>query len=948
MKQTPWERAKDLFADALELSEDERGPFLDAQCASDEGLRREVDRLLSAHDAPEGPLADSNPALKSLTRDENESPNAFAPGDVLAGRFRIRRFLGRGGMGEVYEAEDQELGGSVALKTLRPEYGADDRLVARFRREIQIARRVTHPNVCRIFDVGRHSKTDDGGRGGEVAFLTMELLDGETLSDYLKRDGRLSADEALPLIRQMTEGLDALHQAEIVHRDFKPGNVMLIRSETAGVRAVITDFGLARKLSSETGIDTAVSNTGQILGTPDYMAPEQLTGKEVTPATDVYALGLVLYEMLTGEKPFREGEPLEKAVQRVTEKPAAPKAKAPDLPRRWSDVVVACLGKEPEDRPEDVLAVLETLEASGPAPAPLPRRSTGSRRAVRPRRIRLGKNRYAAAAAILLPVLALSGYLTRDRWGKDAAPTDIRTPIHVAVLPFTLVGEGPRLRALADGLMESITSDLSQFESDYGALVVASAREVVRQGISSPSDARALLNTDRAVATSLQAQGDRIRLLLTVVDTETDVQTDSVRVEGSRSRAFELHDRSVAGIANLLGVTTRVDRVDTASPTVPGAHEHYLSGRGYLRRSDQEANVAMAIDQFRRAVAIDSEHAPAHAALAEALWRQYEKQGDEHIAAEALQECEKAMTLDSSSAAVNIGCGVVHSGSGNHDRAIDHYSAATRTSANNGRAMEGMARAHEAAGDIDLAEAIFVEMTRLRSSDWEAYKQLGLFYARNGRYADAIRQFQHVATLVPDNAQAYVNIGSFYYFSGNAEEARKSWLSALEIDPHRTSVHNNLAVLYRDEGENNRAVESLKTALALDPANHQAWGTLGAIYMETERNAEGRAAYGKAVSLLRERLRVTPGSPRYIALLAHHQAALGAETLARRRLAEFRKLDTSDPEDLVAIATAYAHLGDLEAARSYAEQALVEGYDRKAMRKNNMLTEAMKQQLASE
>jgi serine/threonine protein kinase/Tol biopolymer transport system component len=265
--------------------------------------------------------------------------HVFTPGQVVAGRFRIVRLLGQGGMGEVYEAIDLELGESVALKTIRSEIAADGHTVSRFRKEIQLARKVTHANVCRVFDIERHSSPE-----GDIVILSMELLRGETLANRLRRLGAMSVDDAGPLVLQMIHGLTAAHRAGVIHRDFKPGNVYLERDSEGGTRVVITDFGLAWNAA---GIDTGtLTETGQIVGTLAYMAPEQLRGQEVTFATDVYALGIVMFEMVTGRRPF-QGDGIASAVRRLTEPSPSPVQFAPTLDPRWLTAIVRCLEVDP-------------------------------------------------------------------------------------------------------------------------------------------------------------------------------------------------------------------------------------------------------------------------------------------------------------------------------------------------------------------------------------------------------------------------------------------------------------------------------------------------------------------------------------------------------------------------------------------------------------------------
>ena len=266
----------------------------------------------------------------------------FSPGAKIAGRYRIVNLIGEGAIGEVYEAYDEALGEPMALKTLHAQVASHAVTVERFRREIQLARKVTHRNVCRTFDLGRHEMPN----GPEVTFLTMELLRGVSFAKHMNSTGRFTTEEALPLVIQMTAGLEAAHQAGVIHRDFKPGNLVLVPEVGAAPgdppRLVITDFGLARR----NGLgEESITNTGEALGTPLYMAPEQVTSgvEPITPATDIYALGIVLYEMLTNEMPFKGNSTTVMALKRIKEKPITPRTFVPDLPARWEAVIMRCL-----------------------------------------------------------------------------------------------------------------------------------------------------------------------------------------------------------------------------------------------------------------------------------------------------------------------------------------------------------------------------------------------------------------------------------------------------------------------------------------------------------------------------------------------------------------------------------------------------------------------------
>ncbi len=302
----------------------------------------------------------------------HSSPGAdarFSPGAKLAGRYRIVNLIGEGAIGEVYEAYDEALGEPMALKTLRAQLTSHAVTVERFRREIQLARKVTHRNVCRTYDLGLHRTQD----GTEVTFLTMELLRGVSLARHMNDQGRFTPAEALPLVTQMTAGLEAAHQAGVIHRDLKPGNMLLVPEGGAGPtdppRLVIMDFGIARRygLGEET-----ITSTGEALGTPLYMAPEQvMSGVEpITPATDIYALGIVLYEMLTDDMPFKGNSTTVMALKRIKQKPITPRVVVPDLDSRWEAVILRCLERVPANRYQTAAEVEAALTGAPPSEAP--------------------------------------------------------------------------------------------------------------------------------------------------------------------------------------------------------------------------------------------------------------------------------------------------------------------------------------------------------------------------------------------------------------------------------------------------------------------------------------------------------------------------------------------------------------------------------------------------
>jgi len=452
------EAVKSLFAAALEENPADRSSFLKERCA-DASVCAEVERLLSEHDEAESFLRtrDSDQTTASLGSAHLPSPDPAATtqqlseSQVLAGRFRIIRYIAGGGMGEVYEAQDQELRERVAVKTIRPEILVQANAMARFKREVQLARKVTHPNVCRIFDLFRH-RPEGGSERDEIVFISMELLRGKTLAARLKETGRMSISEALPLITQMSSALAAAHDVGIVHRDFKPGNVVLVGA--SGERSVVTDFGLAlQSLAPEEGTSLATASfaTGHgILGTPAYMAPEQLEGKPATNASDIYALGLVIYEMLTGQRPFPGDGLMASAFKRLSEPPLPPRHFAPELSPACESVILRCLARNPAHRFPNAREVATALQQDSKQPIstqPTPQLQTPA--ATKPRRF----SAVRISVALVLVALAAAGAY---EW-RTLRPTV--QPL-VAVAGFKNSSGDPAYDWLATDLSETLTADL--------------------------------------------------------------------------------------------------------------------------------------------------------------------------------------------------------------------------------------------------------------------------------------------------------------------------------------------------------------------------------------------------------------------------------------------------------------------------------------------------------
>ena len=489
---TNWEKLWEIFHQIREADPQERISRLNRVEESDPVLFHQLKQLLSA-DENSGQMFEELVAQEFYLMEETEDVDVKTD-EVLAGRFRILRELGKGGMGTVYEVLDEELGIHVALKMMRIDLALDPAARDRFHREINLARQVTHPNACRIFDLFRHEN---------VLFLTMELLQGDTLHQKIRRDGALPSQEALSIALQVSEALTAIHSAGILHRDFKSSNILLVPQQKQ-FRAVVTDFGLAMTLQSDA--PTHVTQTGQMFGTPQFMAPEQLTRGTLSPATDVYALGLVLHEMVTGKLPLEGASPLTIAARRMREDVPTPRSIVPGLDWEWERVILRCLERNPKHRYQNASDVTAALKGD----------SIAARIPLLPKRHR---TRFIWTIASVILLFLTLGYLWVEEKGPSFKHTDVvakRLWTGATGLPAGVLSTDGKI--LID--IDWVTADVMSIELSSGKkrrLTNSEVYFVPREYVSFPVTT-AVSNSGKSVAYSLQFAEARWELRIVNVD----------------------------------------------------------------------------------------------------------------------------------------------------------------------------------------------------------------------------------------------------------------------------------------------------------------------------------------------------------------------------------------------------------------------------------------------
>jgi serine/threonine-protein kinase len=868
---------------------------------------------------PSDPRVNKDFALSSDSREQTNSEAkldiaVFGPGDAIGGRYQVVRFIARGGMGEVYEVEDWELQARVALKTIAPERASSPRQISRFRQEIQLARKVSHPNVCRVFDLGRHHGAD-----GDVLFLTMELLPGETLASHLRQHGPMPCAEALPLVRQMVSALSAAHQLGIVHRDFKPGNVMLLESANDQV-VKVTDFGLATNPEAE---ETVSRSLTEIMGTPEYMAPEQLRG-QCSARTDIYALGMTVFQMLTGglpaatEAPFKgqvsgsgKSQPAGSGKSAQSGKLASGSAAGKRIPQRWRSAITKALASNPAARFESAEEFWYALSGETPA-GRLGRIATAI---LRHRVI------YATALMLLLAaiVLVMAGVL----------PNPFR-PLpqekHIAVLPFENIGGDASAQAFAEGVSASLTSKLSQLERYQKSFWVVPASDT--RNIKSLEEAHRDLNVTLAVTGSIEHTSNGIDLIANLVDVVNHRQLASRSMHVESASLDEMQQRVWEAVADMLDfqVSPQVKQALAAGGTThSGAYELYEQGVGYLEHGDLQS-IDWAIGLFNQSVAKDPNYALAYAGLGDAYAAKYTLTKDPQWIAAATQSAGRAVELDGRLIPVRVTLAAVYQQTGQLDKALAEYQRVLEQDPTVIDAQIRLGQVYLAQGKYEEAEKALKDAIARRPNYWLGHANLVAIYYGRGQFAQAAQQSQSIIDLAPANPAGYYDLAAAYIGMGHYEDAIAVLKKGLSIKPD-AGAWTNLGACYMYLGRWEEAADAMKRAVDLSPHDQTLWRNLGDSYDQIpSRLADARQAYAKALETATQQLKVNPKDPVVLSGIALYHAHLGDKQDAEEFISRALAVDPKNSDTLFTSALVYEIIGKRDKALEAVARAYTSGY----------------------
>lgn len=844
----------------------------------------------------------------------------------IVSHYEIVEKLGEGGMGVVFKARDLSLHRLVALKFLPSEITNTAGRVARFEAEARAISALNHPNIATI-----HSMDEDAGR----RFLVLEYLEGGTLRDRIRNYRLLEQPfplhEALNAAIQLAEGLSHAHQRGIVHRDIKPENVMF----TGAGMLRLADFGLAKSTSC-----SEITRDGTTVGTAAYMAPEQALRNETTPRGDLFSIGVLIYELIAGRRPFIGAGELATLQSILNDDPPSLHLLRPDVPPALERILERLLRKDPAERYQSAQELLRDLRAVSDS---VENQSTtelnysGATRSLtrpialqKPGTSRMRRWALAASAGVLL---CGGAYGLWHFPGRASGPAETE----LAVLPFSTATNSREDVAFGSGLSGIVAGRLASL----GANVVPD-NDLRRNRVTTPAEARRVFGTPMVLTGHVERPGEGVRVVLNIVDTSSGKVLRSATVDSHHSGPVQ--DQVLREAASLAGIApdrAALNRLRAQDTKATNAYDHYVLGNGYLQRWDQAGNLGFAIASFNNAIRADPAYALAYAALGQAYWRQYnvgrDQQDMEHARDAALQALSRNESLD----APHVTLGAIAVAAGQIDEGIRQLRMALDRNPVNAEACRELANAFVASGKLADAEATYRRAIQYRPAFWLGYNDLGVFFNDHGRYGEAEEALLKAASLTPDNYVVFRNLGGVQMALGKWTEAEHSFRKAMELRP-RGSVFSNLGSLYIFSGRYAEAVPVLRQAVAMSGSERNSyliWGNLGDAYRwATGHDAEAAAAYAKAIDLASAQLGVNPNDATLLSQIAVYCAKVGKRREAADRMAQALQSAPKDSSVLFRSAIVHELGGARRQSLAALHAAIAAGYSENFVQREPELT----------
>jgi Flp pilus assembly protein TadD/TolB-like protein len=831
--------------------------------------------------------------------------------------YEILDKLGEGGMGVVYLARDLRLQRLVALKFLPVEITATAASIARFELEARAISALNHPHIATI-----HAMEESGGR----RYLVLEYLPGGTLRKRIDEVRALNQQfplhEAVRIAIETAQGLAHAHRHGIVHRDIKPENVMF----TAESLLRITDFGLAKSAASE------LTRDGTTVGTAAYMAPEQATRNETSPRSDLFSLGVMLHEMIAGQRPFTGASEFATMQAVVSAEPAPLNATRSDVPGRLQRIVARLLEKNPSQRyqtGEEVAAELSSLDLLVSTTEMTAIDLAGVTRTMAAATVPSSRPRRRLwiypAIGILIVVLSVAlVWKLRHTMARTTRATQL------AILPFTAKSGASEDVAFGNGLAGIISGKLAALGPDVW---IIPANDLRQNRVTTPLEARKVFGVAIVLTGEVDRQPSGARNVeIHLVETATRKILRSASVRPSDA-ASPLEEEVMKQAADMLGISLdplavsklRADQTHTAN-----AYDYYVLGNGYLQRYDQAGNTGSAIAAFQKAIQLDPSYAMAYAGLGSAYLRQYRSTSDPQYLERARDAANQALSRNENMDVPHIILGTIAMLTGQTEEGIRQLRIALDRDPVNSEAYRELAKAYVQAHKLSDAKATYDRAIQLRPGFWLGYLDSATFYNNNGQYAEAEARLKTALNLTPDNYLVYRNLGAVRMARGEWEAAEHDVKQAIDLRPGG-SVYTNMGVLYIYEGRFADAVRILEQAVSQGGGDEKhaylAWGNLGDAYrFSPGRESSAREAYKKAIDLATVQLAANTADPTLISQIALYRAKQGELEAAQSGMKDALKLESKDPNILFTSAVVLELAGKRAPSLTALRSAVQAGY----------------------
>ena len=787
------------------------------------------------------PLSSTEEAEVTRTKTLEATQEELTTGSTFANRYQIIEELGKGGMGKVYRALDKKLNEEVALKLVKPEIASDEKTVERFRNELRLARKISNRNVGRMYELMEYMG---------VHYITMEYVPGQDLRSLIRQTGKLNAETAISIAKEVCEGLSEAHRLGVVHRDLKPSNILIDKQGDAK----IMDFGIARSLKSK-----GITGTRMIIGTPEYMSPEQVDGEEIDQRSDIYSLGVILYEMLTGRVPFDGNTPLSVAYKHKNKKPPNPREFNTQITNDLSVLILKCLEKDKEARYQnagEVRSQLEEIEKGLLIPVIIsPQKKPLTSKEIT---VHFRLNRFYIPIALFI-LLAIGAFAVWQFFLKNsAAPLSSGKPI-IAVLPFSDLSPQKDQEYFCDGMTDEIITKLSRLQG-WKVMNKTSVMQY-KDTEKNIKDIGRELGVTSVLEGSIRKEENDIRITTQLINVEDGFHLWSEIYDRKLDRIFAIQNDIAENIVSALKqklTPEEKERLQKKTTENIEAYNLYLQGRYYWGKRTREA-MPKSVEQFRQAIEIDPNYALAYSGLADC----YIAGGGRHLDlsakeayANAREAAQKALELDETLAeAHNSLAGVLTSyfwyweraedafvraielnpsyatariwyaehlySIGRHDVSIQQARLALELDPLSSMISTALGVSLYFAGEYDQAIQQYQRTLEVAPNFQRAIYWLGFGYLKKERYREAIGQFERVFNLSADSVDLAA-LGYAYAIAGQTNEAEEVLRQLEAMSNQRYVSPVDMAMLHVGLDNNDQAMEYLEIAYE-EHADRMSW-----------------------------------------------------------------------------------------------------------------------------